>query len=50
MQYVIQGNYNSAIGWEDLTVCESKMEALSELDTYRKNEPQYRHRMRPYKD
>jgi hypothetical protein len=50
MQYVIQGKYDSYHGWEDLTVCESKEEATAELKTYRENEPEYLHRMRPYKD
>lgn len=49
MRYVLQGFYAKSIGWEDLTVCESKQEATEELATYRENEPEYSHRMKPYK-
>jgi hypothetical protein len=43
--YVVQGNYSSGYGWEDLTESESRKEARQDLKDYRQNEVQYPHRM-----
>jgi hypothetical protein len=45
LEFVIQGNYGESAGWEDLTIEETPEAADDMLETYRRNEPQYRHRI-----
>lgn len=42
-EYVVQGNYGW--GWEDVTVEDTRAEALQRLWEYRANEPRYPHRL-----
>jgi hypothetical protein len=42
-EWTVQGNYGQ--GWEDLTACESRQEAIEERDNYNANEPAIPHRV-----
>ncbi len=42
--YVVQGKYEDAYGWEDLTASDNRSEAADDLRAYNSNEP-YPHRM-----
>ena len=43
--WVVQGYYYSGYGWEDVCQSEHRKEAREDLKDYRKNEPEYPHRM-----
>ena len=42
--YIVQANYG--YGWDSLTYSEDLEEARRDLEDYRKNEPQYPHRIK----
>jgi hypothetical protein len=43
--YVIQSNYGYGHGWEDTTASYLRWEALTDLRSYRRDQPEYPHRM-----
>lgn len=49
-EWEVQGYYTEHIGWEVLTVCETKADALAEARTYDVNEPGIPHRVRKSRD
>lgn len=44
-EYVVQGRYPGAHGWEDVTAEDSRSEARQRLKEYRENCPEYPHRL-----
>jgi hypothetical protein len=44
--WVVEGWYGTLYGWEALTYCETRAEAVEHAALYDRNEPGYRHRVR----
>lgn len=44
-EHIVQTNYGFGGGWEDSTTDDSRSEALRRLSEYRKNQPEYSHRL-----
>lgn len=44
-EYVLQTYTVDQYGWEDVSAYETKAEAYEDLEAYRINQPEYRHRV-----